>query len=125
MPQQSLQTTSRRIILVQSGLGGITSLAVYVITLSWLAMISALFGALIAVTASFVSASRMQRASKLAYQQPRAGVAVLYAGATLRFLIVIFAFALGIGLLKLPALYMIMAFAIAQLGYLSPLFEKV
>ena len=124
MPQQSLQTTSRRIIIVQSGLGAFTSLTVYVVTLSWLAMISALFGTLIAVVASFVSASRMFRASKLAYQQPRAGVAVLYAGATLRFLIVIFAFALGFGLLKLSAIHMIMAFAIAQLGYLSPLFQK-
>ncbi len=124
MPQQSLQTTSRRIIFVQAGLGVFTSLAVYVVTLSWLAMISALFGALIAVTASFVSASRLQRASRLAYQQPRAGLAALYAGTTLRFLIVIFAFALGIGLLKLPAIHMILAFAIAQLGYLSPLFQR-
>ena len=124
MPQPSLQTTSRRIIFVQAGLGVFTSLVVYVVVQSWLAMISALFGTLIAVTASFVAASRLQRASKLAYQQPRAGVAVLYAGATLRFLIVIFAFALGIGLLKLPAMHMVMAFAIAQLGYLSPLFQR-
>lgn len=124
MSQQSLPTISRRIIFVQVGSGLLSSLVVYAVTLSWWAVISALSGGLIAVIATAMSANRMQRASRLAYQQPGLGVASLYTGATLRFLFVILAFALGLGALKLLAIPMIMAFAIAQLGYLVPLFQK-
>lgn len=124
MSQPSLHTISRRIIIVQSGLSVLTSFAVYVVTLSWWAVFSALVGGLIAVIASVLSANRMQRASRLAYRQPGLGVANLYAGATLRFLFVILAFALALGVLELSAIPMIIAFAIAQLGYLVPLFQK-
>lgn len=124
MSQQSLHTTSQGIIFVQAVLGSLTSLAVFVKTGSWLAVVAAIFGGLIAVIATAMSANRMQRASRLAYQQPGLGVANLYTGATLRFLFVILAFALGLGALKLPAIPMILSFAIAQLGFLLPLFQK-
>lgn len=124
MSQQSLHITSRRIIIVQVGLGVLSSLAVYVATLSWLAVVSAAFGGLIAVIATAMSANRMFRASRMAYQKPALGVANLYMGATLRFLFVILAFALALGAFKLSAIPMILTFAIAQLGFLVPLFQK-
>jgi len=124
MSQQSLQKTSRRIILVQVGLASFTSLVIIAITPSWQVVISALSGGLIAVIATAMSARRVEHASRLAYRHPGLGVAKLYTGATLRFLFVILAFSLGLGVFRLPAGPMILVFAIAQLGFLQPLLEK-
>lgn len=124
MSQQSLLTTSRRIIFVQVGLGLTASLAAYAVTNSWFVGVSALSGMAVAVIATLMSAIRVTRASKMAYKHPELGVANLYTGATLRFLFAILAFGFALGGLKLAALPMILVFAVTQLGYLVPMFQK-
>ena len=61
---------------------------------------------------------RLQRASDAAAEAQIQGSMQLYWGALERFLIVGVGFAVGIAVIKLPPLPMIVAFAVAQLGFL-------
>jgi ATP synthase protein I len=80
-----------------------------------------IYGGAIAMLIAALLGWRLQRAADAAGEAPEAqlqGSMQLYWGAMERFLIVGVGFAVGIAVIKLPPLPMIVAFAVAQLGFL-------
>ena len=80
--------------------------------------IAAVYGGGIAMAIAALLGWRLQRASDAAAEAQIQGSMQLYWGALERFLIVGVGFAVGIAVIKLPPLPMIVAFAVAQLGFL-------
>jgi ATP synthase protein I len=79
---------------------------------------AAIYGGAIAMVIAALLGWRLQRAADAAAEAQLQGSMQLYWGAMERFLIVGVGFAVGIAVIKLPPLPMIVAFAVAQLGFL-------
>jgi ATP synthase protein I len=78
---------------------------------------AALFGGCIALVNTLLLAWRVRNAGHRAEQSSSRGALTLYLGAVERFVFTLLAFIAGMGMLKLPPLPMLVAFAAAQLGY--------
>lgn len=78
---------------------------------------AALYGGGIALVNTLLLGFRVQRASANAQHSANQGTFTLYIGAVERFVFTLLAFVLGMGWLKLQAVPLLAAFAIAQLGY--------
>lgn len=76
--------------------------------------LSALFGGAIVLVNSLLLARRVKRADQL---EGTSVALTMYAGAAQRFIITVAGFAIGMGVLKLAPLPQLIAFAVAQLGY--------
>lgn len=82
------------------------------------AALAAGYGGLLALANSYLLARRVGRAGELARSSPTQGVYALYLGAVQRFVLVLVALGVGMGLLKLPPGPMLAGFAVALAGYL-------
>lgn len=81
--------------------------------------LSAGYGGAVVLASALLLAKRLEQAGRFAQdEQKNTGMALLYAGAVERFLLVLIAFAIGMGLLKLSPLALIIGFAFAQMGYI-------
>lgn len=112
-----LAGAARRLVLVQAGLVVLVVFAFF----AWkgaFGAVAALFGGGIAILGTLISAWRLLRATKAAGLSARQGMAELYIGAGLRFVLTLGLMALGMGLLKLDPVGIIAGFAAAQIGYL-------
>ncbi len=76
--------------------------------------LSAVFGGAIVMVNSLLLAWRVKRADRL---EGTSIALTMYAGAAQRFIITLVGFAIGMGVLKLTPLPQLIAFAVAQLGY--------
>jgi len=79
---------------------------------------AALFGGGIALVNTLLLGLRVQRAGKAAEASAARGTLTLYFGAVERFVFTLAGFGLGMGVLHLPPLPLLLAFAAAQAGYL-------
>jgi ATP synthase protein I len=86
---------------------------------------SALCGGMVTLVSSALLARRLRQAEGLARRSATSGAATLYLGAVQRFALVLVLLAVCLGLLKLPAIPLVLAFAAAHLGYLMGLFGPV
>ncbi|MDH3948204.1 MAG: ATP synthase subunit I [Gammaproteobacteria bacterium] len=75
-----------------------------------------LFGGVASLAGTLVGAWRVRIATDEAAHSTTLGMAEFYKGAVLRFVLVIALLALGMGVLKLPALAVLIGFIVAQTG---------
>jgi ATP synthase protein I len=80
--------------------------------------LSAGYGGATAVLSSWWLARRVRRSTQLARADIRSGQISMYFGAAQRFVAVLALLGIGIGALRLAPLPLIIAFAVAQLGFL-------
>ena len=78
------------------------------------------FGGLISVTSTLLLSRGVKRAA--ASTEPKTSMLILYAGAALRFLLILAAFAVGLAIVKLYPLGMFVGFAAAQMAYLVSMY---
>lgn len=112
----ALRSTTRRLLTVQ-GLLILLATGLYFGLKGWQPAVAALFGGLIALLNTLVSAHRLARASETAAQDPKRGMMELYIGAVIRFVATPGLIAVGIVLLELDPVAIIVGFAAAQVGY--------
>jgi ATP synthase protein I len=108
-----MQSGVRNIVIAQL----ILTAAVAVAFFAWQGQgeaLSALYGGAIVLLNSFLLARRIRRTSA---HEGKSIALAMYAGAAQRFVTTLVAFAVGMGVLKLAPLPQIIAFAVAQLGY--------
>jgi ATP synthase protein I len=79
---------------------------------------SAVYGGGVALLITGLLGWRVQRASDLGARDSARGTALLYWGAVERMVVLLVALGVGMGVLKLDPLAMVIAFAVAQVGYL-------
>jgi ATP synthase protein I len=95
----------------------------YLALQGWVAAQSAGFGGAITVVSSYLLAQRVKSAGERARESVAGGMALLYLGALQRFVLTLALLVLGLGVLKLAPIPLIVAFAVAQLGFLVNLHE--
>ena len=81
--------------------------------------LSALYGGMASVIIALLLRWGVRRASKMALQDPKKSIAILYVGAVQRFVLVLALLVLGIAGLKLNPVAVCVGFAVAQVGYLA------
>lgn len=116
----NLEQGVQRVVLSQALLTLMVA-AIFLITLGAFEAVSACYGGATTILSSWWLGRRVQRAGELALRDTKSGQLSLYGGAILRFVTVLVLLGLGIGLLKLPPIPLIIAFAVAQLGFLFTL----
>lgn len=107
----------RRVVLSQALLALVVA-AFFLFTRGGFEALSACYGGATAVMSSWWLGRRVRRSAELARADIRSGQISLYFGAVQRFVAVLVLLAVGIGALKLAPLPLIIAFAVAQLGFL-------
>jgi ATP synthase protein I len=80
--------------------------------------LSAMYGGMVSVITAWFLSRGVQRAGKLAVDNPKKSMAILYVGAVQRFLLVLGLLAVGLALLKLEPIALCVGFAVAQISYL-------
>jgi len=113
--EKVLRSTLHRLLLAQAGLV-MAAAGVYLATRGAGPAVAALFGGGIALLNSFISANRLERASRLGGDVNRS-MLELYIGAIARFVATPVLVAVGIVVLHLDPVAIIVGFAVAQIGY--------
>jgi len=80
------------------------------------AAISALYGGLVCIAATFLLLRGVTRASRAAADNPGRSMTILYIGAAQRFLLVLALLGMGLALLKLHPLGLLLGFGLAQIS---------
>ncbi len=84
------------------------------VAMGWLAAIAHLFGVLIVIAIGRLQRWQLQRAARLAGNDPAKNLRYLYRCAAERFIATVVLFAAGLGLMAMPPLPMLSGFVIAQ-----------
>lgn len=100
----------------QLGIGLVLSALFWFKIGDW-AAISALFGMGTALVIAAVLGYGVIRADRIAIEQPKRSMMIIYFGAAQRFVLVIALFMIGLGLLKLNPMAMAATFGLTQLAY--------
>ncbi|MFP4607055.1 MAG: ATP synthase subunit I [Thiohalospira sp.] len=112
-----LQRSLLRLLGVQAALTAVAALA-------WFSQagpepaLAALYGGGITLAATLLSGWRLLRATEALGSSTTRGLAELYIGFAIRFVLALALLALGMGVLELDPLGILTGFAVAQLGYL-------
>jgi len=106
----------RKLLLVQIILAVSAALGMYAFR-GIPAAAAALFGGAIALIDTLLLARRTLRVAATANQDARWSTFSLFAGVLERFIFTLFAFAVGMGVLRLDPPALIVGFAVAQLGF--------
>ncbi|GMQ91325.1 MAG: hypothetical protein BMS9Abin11_0633 [Gammaproteobacteria bacterium] len=114
---ETIQQGARRILIAQALLLLITA-TVAMLLQGWFAAVSALFGGVVTLLGTGWMAYRVYCAGELTRDNPGGGAVALYGGALIRFVFVITALAIGMGVLKLQPLFVLIGFAVTHLGYI-------
>ncbi|MEW6765883.1 MAG: ATP synthase subunit I [Pseudomonadota bacterium] len=80
--------------------------------------LAVVYGGLVSMLMAWLHKRGVRKAEDKALTDPKNSMLVLYVGAVVRFLLLIVALGVGMGLLKLPALPLFAGFVLAQLGFL-------
>ncbi len=111
-----MRATVRRVLILQLLIVlGVTT--VFVVLQGSYAALSAFYGGLIALFATWLMGWRITKAAETAAQDTSQGAFVIYAGAVQRFLLTLVLMALGMGTLKLAPVAILVCYALAQLAY--------
>ena len=113
----SAKQLPKRVLLAQALLV-IATAVIYLAVSGVTDAIAALYGGAITLTGSWWLGRRVRRAGDLAKDNPGSGMIALYGGAIERFVIVVIAFAVGFGVLKLSVLPLMTGFVVTYLGFL-------
>ena len=87
------------------------------IGLGHLAAVSALYGSVISVVSALLLGRGVTRAEKLAIDDPKRSLGILYFGAVQRFVLVAVMLAIGLSVLQLTAIPTFVGFALAQMAF--------
>lgn len=79
----------------------------------------ALYGGAVALANTWMLGNRVQRVGDVVVTDVQRGMIMMYVSAVLRFLFILAALAVGLGLLKLPPLPLIAAFIGAQIVFMA------
>lgn len=82
-----------------------------------LAAVSALYGSVISVVSALLLGRGVTRAEKLAIDDPKRSLGILYFGAVQRFVLVAVMLAIGLSVLQLTAIPTFVGFALAQMAF--------
>lgn len=113
-----LSKSVRRVVFVQS----LLTLLVATASLSvqgWTSAASACYGGAISILCAFLLGWRVHRAGELVWRGSKLGALSLCLGMAERYGVALVGFALGIGVLELPAVPQVAAFAVSQFAYLA------
>ncbi|HHL45005.1 MAG TPA: ATP synthase subunit I [Gammaproteobacteria bacterium] len=111
-----MRATVRRVLILQLLIVlGVTT--VFLVLQGSYAALSAFYGGLIALFATWLMGWRITKAAETAAQDTSQGAFVIYAGAVQRFLLTLVLMALGMGTLKLAPVAILVCYALAQLAY--------
>lgn len=113
---QVMRKTLRRLVTIQLFLV-LACAGIFLGVKGGFEAISAVYGGGIALLSTLISAWRLLRATEAASRDARSGMAELYIGAAVRFVLVLGLMAVGMAVLKLNPLAVILGFAAAQVGY--------
>jgi ATP synthase protein I len=120
----SLKRDVLLVLIAQAVLMLITAAVIFLV-MGGSAAFSAIYGSLVTLAGTGWTGHRVDRASTFAEQGNLAGSAlVLYGGVVQRYLFVLAALAVGMGLLKLSPLPLLAGFVITHLGYLVVVFKR-
>ncbi len=114
---ETIQQGARRILIAQALLL-LISATVAMLIQGWFAAVSALFGGVVTLFGTGWMAYRVYRAGELTRDNPSGGAVALFGGALIRFVFVITALAIGMGVLKLQPVFVLIGFAVTHLGYI-------
>jgi ATP synthase I chain. len=117
-PARVVASGVRRVLIVQLLLSVAVAIC-WLVYRDWMEALTALYGGGVASLNSLLLARSVHNASIAASATQKSGQLTLYAGAVQRFVFVLAALIVGMGLLRLPPLPLITGFAGAQLGYLT------
>ena len=113
---QRLHQGIRLVVMTQLVLTLVVA-TVFLIVQGWFQGFSAVYGGAMTMAATWWLGRRIRRAGELGRANPSRGGLVLYTGVAQRFVFIVVAFAVGMGVLKLSPLPLLAAFAAAQFGY--------
>ncbi len=114
---ETIQQGARRVLIAQALLL-LISATVAMLIQGWFAAVSALFGGVVTLFGTGWMAYRVYRAGELTRDNPSGGAVALYGGVLIRFVFVITALAIGMGVLKLQPVFVLIGFAVTHLGYI-------
>jgi ATP synthase protein I len=114
---ETIQQGARRVLIAQALLL-LISATVAMLLQGWFAAVSALFGGVVTLFGTGWMAYRVYRAGELTRDNPSGGAVALYGGVLIRFVFVITALAIGMGVLKLQPVFVLIGFAVTHLGYI-------
>lgn len=114
---ENLRQSVRKVLLVQAVLTLLTGAAFFA-SLGSGAAFAALYGGAVALISTWLLGRRVQRTPDTPAQGHAGGQLALYAGILPRFIVTLALLGIGIGGLKLLPIPLIVAFAVAQLGFL-------
>lgn len=83
-------------------------------------LIAGVYGGAVALFSTLILSRRIDRAGRAASSGSRYGMALLYMGVIQRYVFVLLALAIGLGVVKLNAKPLLAAFGIAQLAHFMP-----
>ncbi len=116
-PEQSkLETSTSRILAIQSVLTAVVAFS-FDFYQGLLAAQAALYGGCIVIFNVWIMNRRMRTAAKIAKIAPGQEVKVFYIAAVQKFVFTLGFFIFGMGMLDLPPIPLLVAFAVVQLGY--------
>ena len=105
-----------RVIIYQGSISIVVALVF--LSLGSMTMLPSIFGGLVSIVNSLLLARSVNAAGKAASEQEQTrGALVLVKSVIIRFAFVLVSFYIGIVYLKLAAIEILVAFALAQLGY--------
>jgi len=111
----AFRRTLFRLLLIQGGLVVVAAIIAALIQGFEFSM-ALLYGGSASLAGTLIGAWRVRIATDEAVHSTTLGMAEFYKGALLRFVLVIALLALGMGVLKLPALAVLIGFIVAQVG---------
>jgi len=115
---QGLVLETRRIILIQLLIGLVVAAGFYLAYGPWEALSALYGGAISAVSALLLRWGVVQAGGAVQQGEKKKGEAILYAGAAVRFVLVLMLFGIGLAFLELTPLATVMGFITVQLVFL-------
>lgn len=111
----AFRRTILRLLLIQGGMVLIAAIIAFLMQGIEFSM-ALLYGGATSLAGTLIGAWRVRIATDEAAHNTTLGMAEFYKGALLRLVVVIALLALGMGVLKLPALAVLIGFIVAQMG---------
>lgn len=111
----AFRRTWQRLLLIQAGMVLIAMIIAFLMQ-GFEFSVALLYGGATSLAGTLIGAWRVRIATDEAAHSSTLGMAEFYKGALLRLVLVIALLALGMGVLKLPALAVLIGFIVAQLG---------
>ena len=114
--EQEFAQGARKLFIIQLAIGGFVA-GGFVWLQGELAAKSAIYGTFISMLLTTLLRWGVEKASKAAETNKKAGMGLLYMGAAVRFVLALVLFGVGLAALKLAPLPLVIGFCMTQAGY--------